>query len=102
MKVKAEIAIDIDSNRRIWLTAEAEPVEPENIAVVSTALNESLADQALAIYEKARIKFEPEAAAIVAAAARRGEGSKRRPRPEDPESMRTFGPDDDEDIANAD
>jgi hypothetical protein len=96
MKLTAEVSIPIDDKRSIWMTAYADDVEPDQLAAAATGLQEALTGQALAAYSiVAPTQVDTDAAAIVAAASRRKEtdvpAQQRPPRPEDPESMRTFG-----------
>lgn len=82
MVVKIEVAIDLDENRRVWVSGDATPVEPESIAAVASALAENVTAQALAAYQVT--KPPPTAAEVVAAA-------KAKP------DMRSFGEENDDD-----
>lgn len=100
MKLTAEISIDLDANRKIWITGSAEDVEPGDVSQVQQALQEQVTAQGLAAYSVAGPPKPMSAeqvmeAARASAAVPQGDPSERRPRPEDPESMRTFGEDED-------
>lgn len=103
MIIRVEIGIDIDAKRKIWLQADASPVKPEDAEQISAALIEGVTTQALAVQavQEQRVEVDPAASAVVAAARASGPQepppSQRRPRPEDPESMRAFGEDEDDD-----
>lgn len=91
MILKAEASIDIDVNRKIWITGSAEGIEPENVQEVAEALAESVVGQALEAHKAIGLPVAtPE---DILAAARVGDPADRRPRPEDPPSMRAFGDD---------
>jgi hypothetical protein len=95
MKCSAEISIDIDANRKIWITGTAEGVEPGDVAQVQEALQEQVTVQGLAAYN--HVTPQPMTAEQVVEAARAAsttDPADRRPREDDPATMRTFGDDD--------
>ena len=106
MRLEAEATIDIDANRKIWIHIFADGVEADQVEQVAPTLAEQVTAQALAAHEHAsqKLSIAPSAAAVLSSV---GSGhpsglspSERPPRPEDPETMRTFGdPDPDEEDA---
>jgi len=100
MKIRVEASVDLDANRKVWIHGEAEDFEPEQLEETAQTLAQAVTDQALGAYTRAAaaLGIVPlSAEAVMASAGLRTPPSERRPRPEDPESMRTFGDDDDED-----
>lgn len=103
MILKIETAIDLDANRKVWITGETDVEDPEDFAEAASALAEAVANQALTTYGKAGADIgvvAPSAEAILASAASMVPPSQRPKRPDDPPTMRAFGEDDDEDNAN--
>lgn len=101
MKIRIEAAIDLDSNRKVWIQGDAENVEPEQVPAVSQALCTSVTTEALQAYAVAAKSLgivAPSAESILAAVGSRGglAPSERKPRPDDPVTMRTFGEDDED------
>jgi hypothetical protein len=102
MKLSIEVAIDLDQNRRVWMVGSADDVKADEVDKVAPQLVEATTSHAVAAHaaaaERLGVDLEPNGAAIArAAAASSGLPlSEREPRPEDPESMRTFGEDDDD------
>lgn len=52
MNIRAEITIDLDEKRRVWSTAEAEQVDPEDVRDASRALALAASGGALDSYGK--------------------------------------------------
>jgi hypothetical protein len=99
---KVEIGIDVDPKRKIWLVGDVGKVELSELKEAAIAVTEAITLQALTARAIAMgdVEVDEDAAKIVEmarkAAADQVPPSERRPRPEDPESMRAFGEDDDE------
>jgi len=97
MKLSAEISIDLDDNRKVWITGTAEGVEPADVAQVQEALQENVTAQGLAAYNMVGPQLPqamtPEQVIEAARAASPTDPAERKPRPEDPDSMKTFGDD---------
>ena len=51
MKLKIEIAIDVDQNRKIWIEASADAIEPEDVDKVSGALARHVVAKALDVHD---------------------------------------------------
>lgn len=100
MKIKIEVSVPVDDKRNIWLTGEAEGVEVDDVGKVTAHIAEGISGKAIELYDQAvpPSEIEDEAAQIVRRAKEKGKEeippSQRRPRPEDPDSMKTFGDDD--------
>jgi hypothetical protein len=91
MRLRAEASIDIDANRKIWISGFAEDVSAEDAPEISKALTESVTEQALSAHEAVGLPVQ--SAEALLESIRSGDPADRRPRPEDPESMRAFGDD---------
>lgn len=98
MDIKVEVSVPVDDKRAIWLTGHAEDVELDDVAQVTSDMSGAVAKQALDLYDHAvpQSELEKEAARIVEQARKTGgreeiPPSQRRPRPDDPPSMATFG-----------
>jgi hypothetical protein len=102
--IKFEVSIPVDDKRNVWMTGTAEKVPVSKVGDVTAMVGKAVSDQALATFDQAvpPSELEDEAARIVREAKNKGGGaeevppSQRRPRPEDPDSMRTFGEDDED------
>jgi hypothetical protein len=103
VKLAIEVAIDIDRNRRVWMVGSADDVKPDEVEKVAPQLVEATTSHAVAAHaaavERLGVDLEPDGAAIARAAAEASgiPASERPKRPEDPDTMRTFGEDDDDD-----
>jgi hypothetical protein len=97
MNLRCEVSIDIDPNRKIWITGSAGPVEPGQVTDVAAALTESVTSQALEAHKAMGMPVGN--ADAVLAAARAGDPSERKPRPEDKASMATFGEEEEDEDA---
>lgn len=104
MQVKCLITIDLDDKRQINIESAAAPVEADEIDKVSQALVGDVVAKGIAAYNVVRPTLDmaksPEqiiAAAQEAVASTGSPPSERKPRPADPDSMRSFGEDDDDD-----
>lgn len=51
MKLRTEVAIDIDQNRKLWLTTHADGVEVDDVADVVEGMAGSLLEQAIKAYQ---------------------------------------------------
>lgn len=98
MDIKVEVSVPVDDKRSVWLTGHAEDVEVEDVGTVTGQMAGAVAKEALELYDQAvpATQLEEEAAKIVQAAKARSDREKIPPsqrvkRPEDPETMRTFG-----------
>ena len=103
MKIKIEASVDLVLNRKVWIHGEAEDFEPEQLEETAQTLAQAVTDQALEAHARAAAALGVvplSAEALMASAGLRTPPSERRPRPEDPASMRTFGDDDEEEDAS--
>jgi hypothetical protein len=100
VRLSIEVAVDIDKDRKVWMVGSATDVEVEDVGDVARQLVEHTTGNALAAFgaavDRLGVSVDPNAASVVAAARAGAQlpPSERPPRPEDPESMRTFGDDD--------
>lgn len=97
MILKVEAVIDIDSRRRAVIAGEVDITGIEQFKTAAHALTHEVATQALtaAAVAAQELPVERDGAAIAASAgAEPLAPSQRRPRPEDKDSMRTFGKED--------
>lgn len=103
MQIKIEVSIDLDDKRQMRLEGSAAPVEVDEIEKAAEHLTGNVVAKAIAGYNVVKETLPKSASAedVIEAARRatqeaQGPPSERKPRPEDPDSMRTFGEDDDE------
>jgi hypothetical protein len=95
MIFEAEIGLQVDDKRQIWISGKAiteDGEDPADLApAVIPALVEKVTQEGLAAYERTearRVISGPVAGASASS------GDPTRPRPEHPETMRAFGEDD--------
>lgn len=91
MIIHMEVSIDLDPNRKIWIAGDAE-VDIEDMEQATPVLAESITTQALRAHGDAMQRYGLSVGSAEQILASAGAGE-RKPRPEDPESMRTFGED---------
>ncbi len=102
MKITCEASIDLDANRKIWITGVADDVPEEHAGKLGSELVQATTANACAALGQAteRLGIEPiDPGAEIARAAGASPlpASERRKHPGDPESMRAFGEDEGDD-----
>jgi hypothetical protein len=60
MRLRTEVSIDLDSNRKVWIVAAADDVMPGDVEEVVHGMAESLLEQAAETYEKLEPLVHPE------------------------------------------